>query len=92
MERSLDRRVFENAINTMIKYGVGSVLSAKIYPRREELKESLLKYYESTEEFEKCKFVKDFFDQIERKVSENKIFNQIVGATGDSISDIVYEF
>ncbi len=55
MEKKIDRRVFENAIDTMKKYGVNSILLSKIYPKREVIKKSLLTYYESTEEFEKCK-------------------------------------
>ena len=61
MEKKLDKRVFENAISTMQKYGVDSILSTKVFPKREIIKNSLLTYYESTEEFEKCQFIyKDF--------------------------------
>ena len=67
MERKIDRGIFENAIATMKKYGVGSILSTKIYPKREGIKKSLLTYYESTEEFEKCTYVKEFFKELERE-------------------------
>ncbi len=72
MERKIDRIVFENAIATMEKYGVGSVLSMKIYPKREEIRKSLLAYYESTEEFEKCTYIKNFFDELEREAEDLK--------------------
>lgn len=65
MEKRLDKRVFENAISTMQKYGVDSILSTKVFPKREIIKNSLLIYYESTEEFEKCQFIKKFFEDLE---------------------------
>jgi hypothetical protein len=42
----------------------------------------LLTYYESTEEFEKCKFVIEFFDELETHIMEN-IITESVGATGE---------
>ena len=92
MEKKIDRGVFENAIATMKKYGVGSILSAKIYPKRESIKKSLLVYYESTEEFEKCTYIKEFFEELEREAEESKIYDDIVGATGDRFSDKSYNF
>jgi len=65
LEKRLDKRVFENAISTMQKYGVDSILSTKVFPKREIIKNSLLIYYESTEEFEKCQFIKKFFEDLE---------------------------
>lgn len=72
MERKIDRIVFENAIATMEKYGVSSILSMKIYPKRGEIRKSLLSYYESTEEFEKCTYIKNFFDELEREAEDLK--------------------
>jgi hypothetical protein len=92
LEKKIDRGVFENAIATMKKYGVGSILSAKIYPKRESIKKSLLVYYESTEEFEKCTYIKEFFEELEREAEESKIYDDIVGATGDRFSDKSYNF
>jgi hypothetical protein len=34
--------------------------------RREIIKASLLLYYESTEEYEKCKYVTEFFSKLEK--------------------------
>lgn len=65
MEKRLNRRVFENAIATMQKYGVDSILTTKIFPKRESIKNSLIAYYESTEEFEKCKYIVEFFEKLE---------------------------
>lgn len=69
MEKRLDRRVFENAISTMQKYGVDSILSTKVFPKREIIKNSLMSYYEYTEEFEKCQFIKKFFEDLELQYS-----------------------
>lgn len=49
----------------MQKYGAGSILTTKIFPKRESIKNSLIAYYESTEEFEKCKYIMDFFAKLE---------------------------
>lgn len=65
VERKLDRRVFENAIATMQKYGVESILATKVFPKRESIKKSLIAYYESTEEYEKCKYIIEFFNKLE---------------------------
>jgi hypothetical protein len=72
VERKLDRRVFENAISTMQKYGVNSILSTKAFPKRENIKNSLFAYYESTEEFEKCLYIKRFFEQLESEYNKSK--------------------
>jgi hypothetical protein len=56
----------------MQKYGVDSILSTKVFPKREIIKNSLLTYYESTEEFEKCQFIKKFFEDLELQYNNNK--------------------
>ena len=88
----MDRVIFENAIATMKRYGVGSILSTKIYPKRESIRKSLLYYYESTEEFEKCTYIKKFFEELEKEGKESKIYEDIAGATGESFSDKAYNF
>ena len=77
MERKLNRRIFENALNNMMKYGRKSMLKDKIYGRRELLKKSMLTYYESTEEFEKCKYLIEFFNSLGNDIA--------VGATGEYV-------
>jgi hypothetical protein len=77
MEKKLDRQIFENALNSMIKYGRKSIMSDRIYYRRELLKKSMIAYYESTEEFEKCRYLIDFFNSVEIDIS--------VGATGEYV-------
>lgn len=67
----MDRNIFENAISTMKKYGIESVLSERIFPKKDEIKKSLLAYYEFTEEYEKCSFIKDFFSKLDKKFQKN---------------------
>ncbi len=63
------RQIFENAIEKMATYGTSQILfSESLVRKRNIIKESLLKYYESTEEFEKCKFIKDFFQDVENRI------------------------
>jgi len=75
LERQLDRNVFENAILTMKKYGIESILSERIFPKKDEIKRSLLAYYELTEEYEKCSFIKDFFSKLDEEF-QKKISNK----------------
>jgi len=49
-------------------------------------------YYESTEEFEKCTYIKKFFEELEKEGKESKIYEDIAGATGESFSDKAYNF
>lgn len=83
-EKKLNRTIFENAILNMEKHGKESMMSPRIFSKRNEIKKSLLQYYESTEEFEKCKFIVDFFQELELAVRSQ---NEEIGPTGESISD-----
>ena len=51
------RVVFERAYQTMNKYGVDSFIYSKLNEKKDEIMKSMLDYYESTEEFEKCSFM-----------------------------------
>ena len=71
----LNRQIFENTIHTMKKYGSLEFFqsySQGVIKKRNSIKDTLLKYYESTEEFEKCKFVVDFFLEIEDSIENEK--------------------
>jgi len=71
----LNRQIFENTIHTMKKYGSLEFFqsySQGVIKKRNSIKDTLLKYYESTEEFEKCKFVVDFFWEIEDSIENEK--------------------
>jgi hypothetical protein len=71
----LNRQIFENTIHTMKKYGSLEFFksySQCVIRKRNSIKNTLLEYYESTEEFEKCKFVVDFFCEIEDSIENEK--------------------
>jgi len=75
----LNRQIFENTIHTMRKYGSSEFFksySQGVIKKRNSIKDTLLKYYESTEEFEKCKFVVDFFWEIEDSIEKEKQNNK----------------
>ena len=73
----IERRIYENAISRMEKFGVKSIMAPHLFQRRETIKDSLLNYYESTEEFEKCKFISDFFDELEKEIRISQILQSI---------------
>ncbi len=73
----IERRIYENAISRMEKFGVKSIMSPHLLQKRETIKSSLLNYYESTEEFEKCKFISDFFDQLEREIGVAQVLESL---------------
>lgn len=72
--RENQRYVFESAYNSILKHGKESMRSQRILLRRDEIESSMIRYYESTEEFEKCKFILDFFKGLEEELrDENEI-------------------
>lgn len=81
--KNLNRAIFENAIITMEKHGTESMLVPRIFSKRHEIKKSLLQYYESTEEFEKCKFIVDFFTELESYSAALQTYSSQNGATGE---------
>lgn len=72
MVKTINRQVFENALKSMEIYGLDGMKSPRILSKRNLIRESLIKYYESTEEFEKCKFIVGFFEDLEKDISESK--------------------
>jgi hypothetical protein len=82
MEEKHNRLIFENAIITMEKYGKGSIMSHRVFNKRDKIKRSLLAYYESTEEFEKCKFIKEFFDDLDKFGDQLKT-GDFIGSSGE---------
>ena len=77
MDDKVARGIFEIAYKAIQKYGNLSMVSHKTIQKREVLKASMLDYYESTEEFEKCKKIKDFFDKLEEDLLEGFDINEI---------------
>lgn len=73
----IERRIYENALERMRKFGTKSIMSPHLLSKRDSIKSSLLSYYESTEEFEKCKFISDFFDSVEKEINISKVLLSI---------------
>jgi hypothetical protein len=74
---TLERKIYENALIRMGKFGVKSIMVPHLLEKRDTIKSTLLEYYESTEEFEKCKFVSDFFNDLEKELKISTILNSI---------------
>jgi hypothetical protein len=73
----IERRIYENALVRMEKFGVKSIMAPHLLAKRNTIKSSLLNYYESTEEFEKCKFISDFFDDLEKEIRISQILESM---------------
>jgi hypothetical protein len=74
---AIERVIYENALVRMEKFGVKSIMIPHLLEKREVIKKSLISYYESTEEFEKCKFVSEFFDRVEKEIKVNQVINAL---------------
>ena len=69
----MDRESYESAIEKMKRYGVEVFFFSKNYINKKDfIKSSMLSYYESTEEYEKCRFIKNFFDDLESMINKSK--------------------
>jgi hypothetical protein len=73
----IERRIYENALVRMEKFGIKSIMAPHLLAKRNTIKSSLLNYYESTEEFEKCKFISDFFDDLEKEIRISQILESM---------------
>jgi hypothetical protein len=73
----IERKIYENALIRMEKFGVKSIMAPHLLAKRNTIKSSLLNYYESTEEFEKCKFISDFFDDLEKEIRISQILESM---------------
>jgi hypothetical protein len=76
-KQAIERVIYENALVRMEKFGVKSIMIPHLLEKRDVIKKSLISYYESTEEFEKCKFVSEFFDQVEKEIKVNQVINAL---------------
>lgn len=64
----INRQIFESALRSMEVYGTNEIKSPRILAKRKTIKNALIIYYESTEEFEKCKYITCFFEDLEKKI------------------------
>jgi hypothetical protein len=67
----INRQIFENALKSMEVYGLDGMGSPRILAKRNIIKDALIRYYESTEEFEKCKYIVGFFEDLEKQIILN---------------------
>lgn len=74
--KKIERDIYENAIQRMESMGTKAILHPRLIEKREAIKTSLLDYYESTEEYEKCKYITEYFDELEKEIG----LMEIVGA------------
>jgi hypothetical protein len=52
----------------MEKLGSQANVHPHLIEKRDAIKTSLLDYYESTEEYEKCKYITEYFDNLEKEL------------------------
>jgi len=66
--KKLERKIYENALVRMENLGSQAIMHPHLIEKRDVIKTSLLDYYESTEEYEKCKYVTEYFDNLEKEL------------------------
>jgi len=64
---TIERNIFENAIAIMGNEDLYEIVSRKILKDKNNLKRCILNYFESTEEYEKCLEVLEFFKKLENE-------------------------
>lgn len=72
-KKVIERKIYENIISKMERLGTKSIMVPHLLQNRDQIKKSLLAYYESTEEFEKCKFISEFFEVLEKELAISKL-------------------
>ncbi len=75
--KHLERSIYENAIERMEQLGTKAILQPRLVNKRDMIKNSLLEYYESTEEYEKCKYISDYFEKLEKEIGISKIIEDL---------------
>ena len=75
--KKLERTLYEKALSRMENMGTKAIMHPHLIEKREVFKNSLLEYYESTEEYEKCKYVANFFQNLEKEIILNSVVKSI---------------
>jgi hypothetical protein len=75
--KRLERKVYESALVRMEAMGSSAIMHPHLIEKRDAIKSSLLEYYESTEEYEKCKYINDFFDKLEKEISLKSLVDSL---------------
>lgn len=76
-QKNFERSLYENALLRMETLGTKAIMHPRLLEKREVIKKSLLDYYESTEEYEKCKYVNEYFENLESEISVLSIINSL---------------
>jgi hypothetical protein len=83
-EPKIERKVYEKALSRMEKMGSNAINHPHLLEKREVIKSSLLRYYESTEEYEKCQYITNFFANLEKEILKGILISQILTSTKES--------
>jgi len=75
--KKLERTLYEKALARMENMGTKAIMHPHLIEKREVIMNSLLEYYESTEEYEKCKYVANFFQNLEKEIILNSVVKSI---------------
>ncbi len=76
--KKIERDIYENAIRRMESLGTKAILQPRLIEKREAIKISLLDYYESTEEYEKCKYITEYFNELEKEIELMEIIGSVI--------------
>jgi hypothetical protein len=77
-QKKIERDIYENAIRRMESLGTKAILQPRLIEKREAIKISLLDYYESTEEYEKCKYITEYFNELEKEIELMEIIGSVI--------------
>lgn len=75
--KKLERDIYENAIQRMETMGTKAIMHPRLIEKRHAIKESLIDYYESTEEYEKCTYITEYFNKLEKEIGLMEIVGVI---------------
>jgi len=81
--KKIERDIYENAIQRMESMGTKAILHPRLIEKRDAIKTSLLDYYESTEEYEKCKYITEYFNELEKEIGLMEIVGAITKGSGE---------
>ena len=76
--KKLERKIYEDALVRMEKLGTQAIIYPHLIEKRDVIKNSLLDYYESTEEYEKCKYVTEYFDNLEKELLLRAVVKSVI--------------
>lgn len=75
--KRLERDIYEKAIHRMKTMGTKAIMHQRLIEKRHAIKGSLIDYYESTEEYEKCEYITEYFIKLEKEIGLMEIVGVI---------------